>query len=61
MPLPNNKKVEKIKWWTYHTRFELIYLLGGIPKEHINTLHYRNVESVVESIKSKIKEANSND
>lgn len=45
---------ERLRWWLYHPRLELIYLLGGIPREHINTLHYRNVVSVVESIRAQI-------
>lgn len=47
-----------IKWKTHWLKCELIYLLGGIPKEHIDTLHYRNIESVVADIKSKIIKSN---
>lgn len=39
--------IERARWWIYHPRYELIYLLGGVPKEHLNTLHYRNVESII--------------
>ncbi len=49
---------ERIKWWIYHPINELIYLLGGIPEEHINTLHYRNVLSVVDGLKKYINFAN---
>ena len=49
---------ERLKWWIYHPRYELIYLLGGIPNEHINTVHYRNIESIMGSIQDKIKKAN---
>lgn len=42
--------IERIRWWIYHPKFELIYLLGGIPKEHNGTLHYRNIFSVVGSL-----------
>lgn len=44
---------ERIRWWACHPRFELIYLLGGIPKEHINTLNYRNIVSAVDGITKK--------
>ena len=46
---------ERLRWIIYHPRFELIYFLGGIPKQHINTLHYRNVESVFTQIKGKLE------
>ena len=46
--------IERARWWVYHPRFELIYLLGGIPKEHIDTLNYRNMSSVVKALKDKI-------
>ena len=45
---------ERIKWWLYHPRFELIYLLGGIPEEHQNTLHYRNINSIFVNFREKI-------
>lgn len=51
------KLPEKIRWWLYHPKFELIYLLGGIPHEHINTLNYRNIDTVVKSLRSNIDNA----
>lgn len=50
--------IERIRWWIYFPRFELIYLLGGIPKEHIGVTHYRNIVSIMESIKANINKAN---
>jgi len=50
------KTIERIRWWFYHPLFETIYLLGGIPKQHINTINYRNVESVFEDLKIKLNE-----
>ncbi len=51
---------ERIRWWIHHPRFELIYLLGGIPKEHMNCVHYRNIESIFKDIKSKLAQSNKN-
>ena len=39
-------------------RYELIYLLGGVPEEHINTLNYKNVEAVFKNLREKIENAN---
>ncbi len=51
--------IERVRWWIYHPRFELIYLLGGIPREHNGgVLHYRNIESVVWNLKMNIARAN---
>jgi len=51
--------------WTYlkwkllvWPRLELIYLLGGTPNEHINTVHYRNMKSIVSKLKKKIDAPN---
>lgn len=52
------KIIERMKWWIYHPRFELIYLLGGTPNEHNGILHYRNIESVMWNIKVNIANAN---
>lgn len=41
-----------------YLRCETIYLLGGIPKTHINTIHYRNVGPIFENIRRKIDAAN---
>jgi hypothetical protein len=49
-----------INWKLHYWRCELIYTLGGVPKEHIpgpngaGVVHYRNIESVVANIKAKI-------
>ena len=54
------KLIERIRWWLYHPRFELIYLLGGVPKEHCigeggtGALHYRNIRAVMSSLKKRI-------
>lgn len=53
-----NQTLERISWWAHHPRFELIYLLGGIPRQHINVMHYRNIVSIVEDFKKKIEAAN---
>lgn len=45
-----------IQWKIYFWRCELIYFLGGTPDEHKNTLHYRNIKSVVGDLKRKIHE-----
>jgi hypothetical protein len=49
---------ERMRWWLRHPRFELIYLLGGVPKEHFNVIHYRNVGSIIDGLVRKIEEAN---
>jgi hypothetical protein len=51
---------ERIRWWMHHPVKELIYLLGGVPKEHINTAHYRNVRSIFKHIQDEIDKANGN-
>ena len=48
------KLKERISWWVHHPRFEMIYLLGGIPHEHINTLHYRNIVSCIDNLNGKV-------
>lgn len=54
-----NDIVERIKWWVYFPRYELIYLLGGIPKQHTGgVIHYRNVDTVFKDLREKIEEAN---
>lgn len=47
-----------LKWKLYYWRCEFIYLIGGIPREHINTVHYRNINSIMSDIQEKIKQAN---
>lgn len=32
-------------------RFEIIYFLGGVPREHINTFNYKNIGSVISQIR----------
>lgn len=46
---------ERLKWIIFHPIHEIVYLLGGVPKEHIGTLHYRNIGSVVKDLRNKIK------
>lgn len=50
--------MRKLLWKLHYVRCELIYLLGGIPKGHINTTHYRNIGAIVGDISAKIKAAN---
>lgn len=45
---------DKLFYW----RCELIYFLGGTPNEHIGTLHYRNIESVVANLTKQIADSN---
>ncbi len=46
--------MEWLKWKIYYWKCELIYFFGGTPREHVNTLHYRNIESVVKDLREKI-------
>lgn len=56
---PTKEKLpERIKWWLYHPKLELIYFLGGIPEQHIDTLHYRNIRTIVANLKNTIEKAN---
>ena len=46
--------IERLTWAICHPINEVIYLLGGIPKEHIDTLHYRNITAVVDNLRKEI-------
>ncbi len=53
-----HKLTERIRWWIHSPRFELIYLLGGIPKEHNGgVLHYRNINDVIANIGKQLARA----
>lgn len=43
-----------MKNWLNWVRCEAIYLLGGIPKEHINTLNYRNIGALMSNLRKQI-------
>lgn len=49
--MAKEKLTERIRWWLSYPRFELIYLLGGVPHQHINTLNYRNIQIVVSGLR----------
>ena len=50
---------ERLRWWLHYPRFELIYLLGGIPNQHNGSVvHYRNIRTIFEQINKKIAAAN---
>jgi hypothetical protein len=52
-----NRTWERIKWWLYHPRYELIYLLGGVPREHNGgVVHYRNIEVLVGGLKKQLED-----
>ncbi len=48
---------EWFAWKLYYWRCELIYALGGTPNAHQNTIHYRNIETVVKNIREQIEKA----
>ena len=50
--------MQLIKQKLHYLKCEFIYLIGGIPREHINTVNYRNIKNIFENIKQQIEEAN---